>query len=97
LAAGIHLFLFYSLFLITPYPELRFEGSDKKSRVKREFHARFRERLGLKCPGLLDKLTQQKAETDINSAPAPDNYSPFFFLLLQQDPMGFNSIFSFYL
>ncbi|MDR1882717.1 MAG: hypothetical protein LBR26_08035, partial [Prevotella sp.] len=31
------------------------ERFDKKSRMRGDFHVRFRERLGLKCPCLLDK------------------------------------------
>jgi hypothetical protein len=45
-----------------------------KSRMKREFHVRFCERLGLKCPCLLDFAFAPTAQTD----PSAKAKEPFF-------------------
>ena len=39
----------------------KLNGWDNKSRVKGDFQARFCERLGLKCPCLLDSLAEDPA------------------------------------
>ena len=47
---------------------LKVRVSVKKSRVKGDFHARFRERLGLKCPCLLDVRLEETLLKEVSKS-----------------------------